>query len=243
MNSNIEKVIGGNGKRYNPYRINGDKKTGNTGELINTRLSGEYVKVDNKVYRIVGIENNKTKLTSVDYAKSGNQNLSKSFGSNTRWGTSVSSGSDDYWGYYLNNTWITTELQKYITTGTYYLGQVSVSSSYKNSICSNSNTTEPIISCTKTTSTWTGKVGLPRVGEMFSAQLGKGRSNGASYMWLITPYSSSTVVKITDYGSFNSNITSGQFVVRPSIYLKPEVIITGGDGMSETTAYTIGLES
>ncbi len=50
LKSNIGIVAGGDGSETNPYRINGDKNPGNSGELINTRISGEYVEVDNKKY-------------------------------------------------------------------------------------------------------------------------------------------------------------------------------------------------
>ncbi len=244
LKSNIEIVSGGDGSETNPYRISGDKEPGNSGELINTRLNGEYVKVDNRVYRIVGIENRTTKLTSIDYIRDDSGAvLTKNFGSNVSWATSVATDSDDkYWSYYLNNIWLTSELENYITTGTYYLGQVGSSSSYKNSICSESNTTDPTSSCTRTTSTWQGLVGLSRVGEMFSAMLGKGYDDTSTYIWLMTPYSVSDVRNVYNYGYSSSDTPSSRtYGVRPSISLNSNVIITGGDGMSPESAYTIGL--
>ncbi len=253
LKANIGIVSGGDGSETNPYRINGDKEPGNSGEFINTRISGEYVEVDNKKYRIVGIDkddngNNITKLTSVDYVRDGDTVLTKNFGSNVSWKTSVEIDSDDnYWSYYLNNTneetiektWLTKDLMKYITSGTYYLGTVGVAS-YKNSICSESNTNDPTSSCEKTSSKWQGLVGLPRIGEMFSAQL-KNSKTIESY-WILTPSSIAMVDYIYTKGiSSNSLPKDNTFAVRPSIYLKPEVIITGGDGMSLDTAYTIGL--
>ncbi len=255
LKSNIGIVAGGDGSETNPYRISGDKEPGNSGELISTRISGEYVEVNNKKYRIVGIEkdengNNITKLTSVDYVRdTGGAVLTKNFGSNTSWATSVESGSDDYWGYYLNNTnnetfeetWLTEELNKYITEGTYYLEGVGYAS-YKNSICSESNTTAPTSSCAKTSSTWTGLVGLPRVGEMFSAMLGKGYNDTSTYIWLITPYSGSSVRYVNSFGNLNNySPSSNAYGVRPSINLKSEIKITEGDGMSLATAYKVGL--
>ncbi len=252
LKSNIGIVAGGDGSETNPYRINDDKESGNNGDLINTRLSGEYVEVDNKIYRIVGIDkddegNNITKLTSVDYVRDGDTVLTKNFSSSNsirNYGTVVSNGNVWHWGYYLNNTWLTTELQKYITDGTYYLGQVGEVTSFKNSICRASNTTEPASSCEKTTTTWRGLVGLPRMGEMFSAMLGKGYNDTLADIWLITPYSGSNMSFVFNNGSLGSTgPSSDQHGTRPSIYLKPEVKITGGDGMSPESAYTIGLPS
>ena len=37
--------------------------------LLNTRQSGEYVNFDGELYRIVGIENNTTKLNKMDYVR------------------------------------------------------------------------------------------------------------------------------------------------------------------------------
>ncbi len=237
LKSNIE--LNGEGTKSKPYTITIDKATGKSGELINTRISGEYVKVNGKDYRIVGIENGTTKLTSVDYVRDEeNTVITKNFGQDTSWTTSVESGDENYWGAYLNNTWLTPELEKYITEGTYYLGTVGSSSSYKNSICSTSNTSEPTSSCEKTSSTWTGLVGLPRVGEMFSAQLGSGYRS-SSDIWLINPQSSS-FVRYVDYACFLREGSSSQGV-RPSINLKSGVKITSGDGMSPVTAYNIAL--
>ncbi len=243
LKSNIRIVVGGDGSKVNPYRINGDRKLGKEGELINTRVSGEYVKIDNKVYRIVGTESGTTKLTSVDFVRDDSGTiLRKIFSSDINWGISSKNGHNNYWDYYLNNTWLTSELKNYITEGTYYLGQARYTS-YKNAICSASNTTELTSSCEKTSSTWTGKVGLPRVGEMFSAQLAD-IQNGAtsSDIALITPYGSTQMWYMSSFGDLRYYTPSKNSInARPSIYLKSTIKITGGDGMSESTAYTIGL--
>ncbi len=239
LKSNIE--LSGEGTKSNPYTITIDKTPGKPGELISSRISGEYVKVDNKVYRIVGIENGTTKLTSVDYVRDGETVLTKKFGSNTNWATSVTSGDENYWGAYLNNSWLTENLKQYITEGTYYLGQYPNNVNYKNTICSVSNTSETIKNCEKITNTWTGKVGLPRVGEMFSAQLGEG-SETSSDIWLITPYSDSNVQYVSNHGGLSYHSPSSTaYGARPSINLKSEVKIISGDGKSESTAYEVGL--
>ncbi len=211
--------LSGEGTKSNPYTITIDKAPGTKGEPINTRLSGEYVKVDNKVYRIVGIEDNTTKLTSVDYVRDvSGEVLTKYFGSNESWKISVENDSDDkYWSYYLNHTWLTATLKKYITEGTYYLGRVDDYASYKNTICSESNTSETTKKCTKTTNTWTGLVGLPRVGEMFS------------YLY----YFESRIGYIN--GQY---IGQDYYRARPSINLKSEVKISGGSGTVDNP-YTV----
>ncbi len=239
LKSNVELI--GEGTKNDPYMITIDKATGAIGELINKRNSGEYVKVDNKDYRIVGIEENgTTKLTSVDYVRDeGNTVITKKFGSDSSWSTSVESASDDYWGYYLNNTWLTPELKNYITEGTYYLGKYGIVS-YKNTICSEYDTSELTKSCTKTNSFWTGYVGLPRVGEMFSAKFGS-ESSKSNSMWLITPENASInrFVQNFNYVGISSS-SSSSYGARPSINLKSEVEIAGGSG-TQKDPYEIAL--
>ena len=153
--------------------------------------------------------------------------------------------SEDNWAGYLNKTWYNNINETYrnmLVQGTYYLGQYGDYVSYKNTICSASNTTETTKECSKTSSIWNnGYVGLPRVGEMFSAQLGEGYSS-SSNIWLITPYSSSYVRYVDNYGRLISNSpSSNAYRVRPSINLNSNVYITGGDGMSPDTAYEIAM--
>ncbi len=230
------KITDGDGSKTNPYRINGDKEPGNSGELINTRISGEYVKVDNKIYRIVGIENKTTKLTSNDYLRDeGNKVLEKFI--TEGWKDDVTSGFDSRWAYYLNKKWLTENLKQYITNGTYYLKYLNVGS-YKNAICEEDNTTKSIRECVKTTDSWTGSVGFLRYGEMFAAQLGEGYLT-SSMICLITPRYSTDDLWVID--TRGSTTTYNLMAARPTIYLKSEVIITGGDGMSEATPYTIDL--
>ena len=196
-------ISGGDGTREKPYKIEGDKKIAKVNDKLNSRVSGEYVNFDKKKYRIVGIENEVTKLTSVDYVRD-------------------DSGEE-----------------------TYYLGEYFDNVSYKDTVCSESNTIETIKKCSKTSSTWTGYVGLSRAGEMFSAQLGEGDSS-SSDMWLISPYIKeySYVRYIFSRGylycsDLHSTVVGG---VRPSINLNSDVIITGGNG-TELEPYDIKLAS
>ncbi|MCI5702047.1 MAG: hypothetical protein MR266_04710, partial [Erysipelotrichaceae bacterium] len=112
---------------------------------------------------------------------------------------------------------------------------------YKNFLCNTNNTTETTKDCVKTTSIWnSGYVGLPRYGEMFASQQGNG-SNSSSIIWLITPYSSSSVWDVTSSGYANYYNPSGTFGVRPSINLKSNIVITGGSG-TKSNPFTITLK-
>ncbi len=242
-------VIGGKGTQENPYRISGDKSISKINDKLNSRVSGEYVNFDGKKYRIVGIENDTTKLTSVDYIRDvDNTIMKKDFGSSNNWIAAVASDSDDkYWSYYLNNTWYNSINEMYknmLVDGTYYLGKLNAGD-YKNSICSDNDTTETTKKCRKTSSTWTGKVGLPRVGEMFSAMIGKGSTDTNTGILLITPYSNSSYIRyIANTSDLSAYPSPSSFAwgVRPSINLNSNVVITGGEG-TEQKPYEIKCDS
>ena len=245
LKSNIQ-LSGGSGTKDDPYTISGDREqpTINT-TLLNTRTVGEYVVFDEdgdtltkELYRIVGIEDGKIKLNKNDYVKSGTTTLTKKFSTNTTYGNGTS---DDYWDYYLNNTWYNSlASNSMLDKGTYYI-KVMSSVFYKNFLCNTNNTTETTKDCVKTTSIWnSGYVGLPRYGEMFASQQGNGY-NSSSIIWLITPYSSSNVWNVGNNGyasDYDPSITLG---VRPSINLKSNIVITGGSG-TKSNPFTIALK-
>ena len=245
LKSNIV-ITGGSGTKSNPYTLSGDKEqlTINT-TLLNTRTVGEYVIFDEdgdsstkEIYRIVGIEDGKVKLNKNDYIKSGTTALEKKFSTSTIYENGTS---DDYWDYYLNNTWYNSLASKgMLDKGTYYIKAMS-SGSYKNSLCNINNTTETTKDCVKTTSIWnTGYVGLPRYGEMFASQQGNGY-HSLGNIWLITPYSSSHVWLVYNDGGASDSYTSFTDAARPSIYLKSNVVITGGNG-TKNNPFTIALK-
>ena len=245
LKSNIQ-LSGGSGTKDDPYTISGDKEqpTINT-TLLNTRTIGEYVVFDEdgdistkEIYRIVGFEDGKTKLNKNDYIKSGTTTLTKKFSTNTTYGNGTT---DDYWDYYLNNTWYNSLAQKsMLDEGAYYIKQVSTGTSYKNSLCNTNNTNETTKTCTKTTTIWTGLVGIPRYGEMFASQQGSGY-NSSSNICLITPYSSSNVRSVNRYGISGNYNPSDSNAARPSINLKSNIVITGGSG-TKSDPFTITLK-
>ena len=248
LKSNIQ-LSGGSGTKDDPYTISGDKEQPTINiSLLNTRTVGEYVVFDEdgdtstkEIYRIVGIEDGKTKLNKNDYVKSGTTTLTKKFSTNTTYGNG---DSDEYWDYYLNNVWYNNLASKnMLVKGTYYIKQVFSGTSYKNSLCNINSTTETTKDCTKTTSIWnSGYVGLPRYGEMFASQQENGYSSSKN-MWLITPYDSSFVwcVDSNGYGRDNRPSNSDG-AARPSIYLKSNIVITGGSG-TKNDPFTIALKN
>ena len=247
LKSNIQ-LSGGSGTKDDPFTILKDKEqaTANT-TLLNTRIVGEYVIFDEDVdssnkelYRIVGIEDGKVKLNKNDYIKSGTTTLTKNFSTSTIYGNGTS---DNYLDYYFNNTWYNSLASKdMLDKGTYYLKTLEAGTSYKNSLCNTDNTIETTKNCTKTTNIWnSGYVGLPRYGEMFASQQSDGY-NSSSTIWLITPYSSSRIWSvINDNGTGNNSYPSNTRAARPSIYLKSNIVITGGSG-TKNNPFTIALK-
>ena len=240
--NSIVQFLGGSGTKDDPYTILGDKgqPTINT-TLLNTRTVGEYVIFDEdgdvstkEIYRIVSIEDGKVKLNKNGYIKTETTTLTKKFSTNTTYG---SGDSDDYWDYYLNNTWYNSLASKdMLDKGTYYIKAMS-SGSYKNSLCNTNNTTETTKDCVKTTNIWNGYVGLPRLGEMFDSQQGI-----RSSILLITPYNSYVVWYVNSLGDVNANKgPSDTFASRPSIFLKSNIVITGGTG-TKSDPFTIALK-
>ena len=244
LKSNIQ-LSGGSGTKDAPYTILGDKEqpTINT-TLLNTRTVGEYVIFDEdgdtstkEIYRIVSIEDGKVKLNKNDYIKNGTTSLKKKFSTSITYGNGTS---DDYWDYYLNNTWYNSLASiNMLDKGTYYVKSIS-SNFYKDSLCNTDSTPESLKTCAKTTSIWNGFVGLPRYGEMFASQQGNGYNN-SSDIYLITPYFSSYVLRVNYYSSTNNYYPSAAYVARPSIFLKSNVVITGGTG-TKSDPFTIALK-
>ena len=237
------RLEGGSGTASDPYMIKGDKEevVENT-TLINTRTSGEYANFNEELYRIVGIENETTKLIKADYVKDGTTNLTKKFASSSTFGKDTNTQKDDYWDYYLNNTWkkaIEDDYEEMLVEGTYFIKLFS-GGNYKGTVCTTVSNTTTIKECEKTTSTWNGFVGLPRYGEMFASQTRDRTYNNAQDMWLITPYDSSHVWIINIGGNYQLAPNNNTYGARPTIHLKDTVVIKSGKGTKEKP-FVVGL--
>ncbi|MBQ8472685.1 MAG: hypothetical protein IJ501_04210 [Bacilli bacterium] len=238
-------LIGGTGTESNPYRIKGDQEQAEANvTLINTRQSGEYVNFDEELYRIIGVENETTKLIKDDYVKDESSTiLTKAVASSTIFGKDTNSQTDNYWDYYLNKTWkpaIEDDYEKMLVEGIYYT-KYFTGDNYKNTVCATVSNATSIKDCDKTgVSTWSGYVGLPRYGEMFASQTRDYTSSNAKNMWLITPNSSSKVWYVPSSGIGNRNSPSGTYGGRPTINLKSEILIESGSGI-KSDPYEIKL--
>jgi hypothetical protein len=234
----------GSGTLSDPYKIKGDKEKGNPNDLINTRLSGEYVKLvnndSNQMFRIIGVEDNKTKIISMDYADNKGR---KKFATSTDnlWGSGTTT-EDGTWYTYLNTpeTGYYAVLQStygdLFDSATYYLGTSGYN--YKLSVCANTTSGNTLV-CDKTSQIGTFNIGLPRYGEMFATQQAGGSPNSID-MWLMNRYSTSNVWGVYNLGAghgigYDPTDSRGG---RPTVHLKSTVKILSGSGI-ESDPYIV----
>ena len=252
VKSNVD--FTGDGTKERPYKLVGDKSSGKINDFLNTRMSGEYVMLkkgsNSQLFRIVDIEEGKTKLIATDLAANGEK---KQFAMETSpesiyWGsgTTVEEGA---WFQYLNNVYYPDLVNKYgdiFDSGTYYMGYGS-SSNYKNSICA-SDTTESVKTCSKTSHVGSFKIGLSRYGELFATHQTKWNSSQIA-VTLISPYDYDSVWTIGNNGHlYATSIILGPEGptgysapgAYPTVHLKSSIKIKSGKGTKDNP-YIVGL--
>ena len=233
------RIADGDGTIDNPYRLNGDNDTNLSGTLLSSRYSGEYIRFgndENNLYRIVSHENGSgTKIVSAQPLKSSGNFLSSVFDSNS----SVSYSSSNTIGAFLNGEYLTNYVDTTYSdmiedSTTWYLGKVGNGTSYKLAKYTDTNMSST------TSSTIDAKVGLLRIGELMAGQFDR-YGNNTDY-WTLTPYNAYRVWYVNYIGYAGSNSPSRAYGVRPSINLKSNVVITGGDG-TKNNPFTLELAS
>lgn len=230
---NLE-VVGGTGTETDPYRLAGDndKEENLVGASLNSRYSGEYVKLGNVLARIVKVEDDLTKIVTYnDHNYSCIfSTFSNLFGDDFDESTCArflnSNTDSSSWYKQLSNN-----AKDMIEDATWYLGAVGDYENYKKSLCVNVSRSTLTNNCTKTSVKTTQKVGLLRYGEIFATQIMPAYSTND--IFLITPTPNGAVQAIT-YNGFNYiEAKENGLYVKPSVYLKSNVIIVSGDGTKE----------
>ena len=247
-------IASGSGTKTDPYRLVGDKASGKSNEKINTRLSGEYVNFDGKKFRIMNIEDNDTtKLLSYDYLRDENSEVIEKPFSNVRTDVYYGSGTTmdtNNWAGYLNDTsangWygkISSKYKNMLVKGTYYLGSIgnvgadSIFKDYRFSVCKTVNNDTTIKTCQKTSKTWTGYVGIPRIGEMYASQEPEIADNVDEHLYLYLTTHDSTKLYYSTTSSdlkYVANSPGTKYAARPTITLDSSVYITSGNGTYES---------
>ena len=231
------KIIDGDGTVDNPYRLQGDNDSP-TGALLSTRYSGEYISFgtgENNLYQIVSHENGTgTKITSAIPLKDSGNYKKMYFGSNVTFSKDNTIGAFLNGDYLTSGTYLTRDQVSMIEDKTtWYLGTVGYAS-YKLAKY------QDITGSNLTTSTTTAKIGLLRIGELMAGQFDK-YGNNTGY-WTLTHESTSSVSSVDFNGVVGGGSPVLSFGSRPSMNLKSNVIITGGDG-TKNSPFQIKLGS
>ena len=234
------KIVDGDGTVDNPYRLNGDNDTDLSGTSLSSRYSGEYIRFgsgENNLYRIVSHENGTgTKITSAEPLKSSGTFITSAFGSTTTF------SSENTIGTFLNGEYLTSYVDSSYSnmieeSTIWYLGTVEDGTSYKLAKYTDIN-----MSITTSTTT-NAKVGLLRLGELMAGQFDKysdyTTSKNTTY-WTLTPQTSRWICEVGDIGTDDGDTPRSTSGVRPSLNLKSNVIITGGDG-TKNNPFTLEL--
>lgn len=225
-------IVSGNGTNSNPYRLKGDKQlTENGVSLVSTRYSGEYIKFNNELYRIVTVEENMTKIIAVD-TPSGLESVSFSTSSTNR-NFSTASIKGFLEEYYQNLDGSAKSLVQPFTN--WYPNTVTQLKGYKDLVCVVVDVNVSIADCEKLNNSVLANIGLPRVGELFCSHISR---NGMTNFWTLTPWTYDYVLAITtgitnNFGFFSPVVKND---VHPSMYLKSNVVIASnntGDGTYE----------
>ena len=198
--------------------------------MLNTRYSGEYIRFgndENNLYRIVSHEiEGLTKITSAEPLKSGGSFIKSAFDRNSN----VNYSNTNTIGTFLNGEYLTSYIDSSYSemieeSTTWYLGTVRRGTSYKlakytdTSMSGYAPSTE-------------SKVGLLRVGELMAGQFD--RSDNNTNYWILTPGNSSRVYVMAPVtnAAYIHYLTNSN-AIRPSLNLKSNVVITGGDGTKD----------
>ena len=235
--SNI-KIVDGNGTEENPYRLEGDNDKNLSGEELNTRYSGEYIRFgigENKLYRIVSHETEGlTKITSANPLKNSDSYVRIKFDGSDYSSTTIL-------GKFLNEDYLTNyigdEYDDMIEENSiWYLGYVNDLANYRLAKYTDANMSA------LTSKTATAKVGLLRLGELMAGQF---ENSGSADYWLITKYNSGSNRYYNGYMGASSSVSGPDTylaAVKPALNLKSNVVITGGTG-TKTDPFTITLGS
>lgn len=207
-------ITSGDGK-LSSYYILGEIKTNTSNISLSAKVKvGEYVTFAGKNYRVIEIDNTSVKLVLDGYSST-----------TYAYGTSGSTIPNCTICSTINETsfinWITNEnssnYDKLQTRTWYRSDSYEYGSNYVNFLTSTNNS-------------YTGMVGLIRVGEILSDQSAS-ISSKKTY-WIANPFSNSKAWYINDGGSLNNIAVTESYYIRPVISIKTNTNIISGLGTS-----------
>ena len=227
---NDVRIDSGDGTEENPYRLRGDNNTNLNGVKLNTRYSGEYIRFgegENNLYRIVSHEvEGLTKITSIEPLKENGVFKTLTFGDDANYSSTTTIGTFLNGEYLTSGNYITNEQVNMIEDNTtWYLGMVGHGDNYKLAKYVDTDMTDY-------TTSVESKVGLLRMGELMAGQFDY-HYNNVEY-WSLTKRTEGSIIRIFLAGTGGqSGPNSRLYSIKPSMNLKSNVIITGGDGTKQ----------
>ena len=204
------KVIEGNGTIDNPYII-----LEHTPNKTNDLFIGEYLNLNDSIWRVVFKDNEKIKLISEEYIKENDTIYETKYSNYSNF-----IYSEDSLIYYLNNTYYDSFREKeFIVEGPFYNGAILDDFNYKNVYDNSTNL----------------MIGLLSIAEPFIYDVGNvftfsRNENNDSGIFVIN----------NDKKLFEDDINNLHYV-RPAIYIKNNISITDGNG-SYLKPYILGGE-
>ena len=214
-----EMISGGEGTSNDPYTF-GDVPQGRIGDKLNTRYTGEYLKIKEELYRIIKVEKDGT-IKVIAESTVGNLSDNVKFASNPGDSTiSYNPKDKDSVAYMINN-----KVSSYIDVSYFVKHEIEVPV-YKNKM---------IYGKEIKTNKYTVKLSAPDMFEIFSAQ--PQRTGKATSYWTKNCSKADRIAGgITDIGvPLNQQIPGyGSLGVRVVAYIKSSITITGGNGTLES---------
>lgn len=196
-------LLGGNGKKESPFIV--EKREV---KKLSDVYVGNYIKVNNESYKIVSQLEDKTFIVKSGVIKLEDKNLEVSFGGSNN---IYSAGAGI--GKYLNTTYLNSlDIKDNVVSGYFYNGLLTLDSyDYKLLKSANVNT----------------KVGMLTMGDLFINE---------EYNVLTTLRgieANNIIYTINKDGSYFGDTLSAKYNVRPALYVKNDLEISGGKGSIE----------
>ena len=198
--ANTVTIVQGTGTLQNPYVV--EKHDFNT---LDDVYVGSYVYLNDVVYRVVKKEADKVLVVMEDVIKNGENNLNGRFAGNNNIYTPNNGA-----GKYLNTTFLNTlELKNSTVPGNFYTGIVNLNS-YDYSLLRASSVK--------------ARVGMLTMGDMFINEIN-------NVLTIFRGVEADDIIYVlNENGYFFGDTLKSIYYVRPAIYLKNDLVITGGYG-------------
>jgi len=213
-------ITGGNGTYSSPY-IFGDTVKANGGDALNTRQTGEYVKISGKLWRIIKTNNDGTTKVIMNNTIGSLDDEVTCFPVTKNGLIEYNPKNKSSVGYYINNN-----VSNYIKT-TYFVNHEIEVPIYKSKIIYGEETK---------TKKYKVVFSAPNMYEIFSAQSNDIDGNDSSGYWLVNSTNSKWITGvIADAGSpYNVKLVENESSgIRPVAYVKKGAVIVSGNGTAD----------